>query len=649
MKFFNASKRPKPGLVLLLLVVIGTVAYYGYDYFQSGSAAGLYLERGGLGYLELGRGSFSGLRITRGYGMFRTSNGGYSNQEVFTGFEKGRLVITARETFSVIGSSGPAGPAPASGLFDRLLKFIGVVIPSRSARGQSGIEFYFVLEPSRTTPGDWDLVACAKRDFHEKSPKVDCGALPLLKTPLPSFLHRAHDPRIADYFSARLANLTDGPLRNADALTAAHPDDPYVATLKLDALLGAGDIPGLEKELARFRTLSLKSKDPFLAHIHDTVCRGALQADQLSQKGQNAYDFIRTLTSRETSLEQRQAQIANIQNYREFMIPLTGLINEKRPVNFLELQTMAKINNIEAVFALLQGRLAQAVDWLAANERAGWLLAQDPSGISQLVAIAIRAITLGGMQALALNACHSGADLALLWQAVSAIANREAHEPVTIANPLQIVDLDHGLALLDGNYPSHEFSVRRKVAETRFAQLQAIVAVRAHQLRTGALPKTATDLAPLLSALPRDPFSTATLHGLPGAEVFTVYSVGPDLKDGGALTEYDPSNGTLSAGDLAVKIPREPEIPFPAGGVHAATAAELQKLFPHGLPLDPFADTKGKRLGVTSTTPVIVYSYGPDTDEALVRPQGASYVPTLAYDPTNGTSSDGDLFIEIPK
>lgn len=649
MKFLQTLKRPKPGLVLFLLIVICAAAYYGHDYYQSRQVVGLYLEHGGLGYVKIGRGSFSGLRIVEGYGTFRLSNAGYSTQETVPSFEKGRLVIRVTETFGIMGRSTPAAPASPPSLFRRILKYLGLGSLFGVHRIQSGIEFYFVLEPSRTVPGDWDLVACARRDLTENSKKIDCATLPPLKTPLPSFLHRAQDPRVTDYFAARLADLSDGPLRIADALTAAHPDDPCLATLKLDALLVNGDLPGLERELARSRALSLKSQDPFLPYLHKMIQRRALDAARLSAQGRNAYDFVKHLVSDATNLEARQAQIAGILNYRDYVIPMTGLIKDQTPTNFLAMQTLAKVNNVEAVFALLQGRLAQAVDLLSAGEHIGWLLAQDPAGISQLISIAIRAITFGGLQSLALNACHSEADVALLWKAVTAIESRGARDPLTIASPLQMADLDHGNQFVDFILPTQEFPVRFKVAQTRFAQLKVIAAVRAHQFRTGALPASANDLAPLLDALPQDPFTSAPLHCRPAPDAFTVYSVGPDRRDDRGLIQYDPSNGTVSAGDLAVKIPRAPEIPFPAEGVHAATAAELNKLFPLGLPFDPFADTKGKRLGVTNSTPVIVYSYGPDTDRALVRPLGAAYVPTLAYDPTNGTSSDGDLFIEIPK
>lgn len=78
--------------------------------------------------------------------------------------------------------------------------------------------------------------------------------------------------------------------------------------------------------------------------------------------------------------------------------------------------------------------------------------------------------------------------------------------------------------------------------------------------------------------------------------------------------------------------------------MRARTRDEVLRQFPNNLPPDPFADTKGNPLGASTGFPVFVYSYGPDTDEHVFGIQH----PQVAYDPTNGTSSNGDLFIQIP-
>jgi hypothetical protein len=257
-----------------------------------------------------------------------------------------------------------------------------------------------------------------------------------------------------------------------------------------------------------------------------------------------------------------------------------------------------------------------------------------------------------------------------------------------------------------------EVFTRQKTSDTKFQLLRAATAARYHQMTKGAWPRSAAEFAPLLDqGLPKDVFVTTTTLS-PGAvqdalrftrlaDGFAVYSVGPDERDNGATLDYDPTNGTLSAGDLAIRIPKERKYPFPRGGVHAANAQELLKQFPDGLPADPFADVKGRPLGMidaTMTQPLVIFSFGPDCDEAQAYPGGAipkvngsptgqpprgrdlqavfdygpsprpeglgtggPATPTMSasgryqralqpfYDPTNGTTSKGDLYMEVHK
>lgn len=107
----------------------------------------------------------------------------------------------------------------------------------------------------------------------------------------------------------------------------------------------------------------------------------------------------------------------------------------------------------------------------------------------------------------------------------------------------------------------------------------------------------------------------------------------------------------MSAGDISVKVPRERQYPFPREGVRAANLADFNRQFPSGLPADPFALTRGKGLGTTTTAngDVIVYSYGPNVDELKWELKGTSHVLEAQYDPTNGLTSRGDLFIRIAR
>jgi hypothetical protein len=200
-------------------------------------------------------------------------------------------------------------------------------------------------------------------------------------------------------------------------------------------------------------------------------------------------------------------------------------------------------------------------------------------------------------------------------------------------------------------------------------------------------------------------------------DLYSVYSVGPDRRDDGAAIEYDSTNGTISRGDIYVRIPRERSFPFPRDGVRAKNAYELLNQFPNGLPTDPFARGMYGKIPLSiiesaTGTPVFIFSCGPDQyvpdkssdlvstppiapDAPLSRYEQRVFLPASPapagdtgaplppgrtppgpgpypesmlqqwrnqsrfqegnyllgprYDPTNGTTSDGDLFIEIPR
>ena len=199
----------------------------------------------------------------------------------------------------------------------------------------------------------------------------------------------------------------------------------------------------------------------------------------------------------------------------------------------------------------------------------------------------------------------------------------------------------------------------------------------------------------------------------PSDNEFVVYSIGPDKLDDKAKLAYDPSNGAISSGDIFIRIPREREYPFPKEGVKARNAYELLEQFPNGLPGDifTFTDNTFRPLSIiesTDTKPLVIFSFGPDMNDkeftqyvpgkteseymtyqpiptpdvppnaslgrslqwvmrngdgippivlktespfgaGIVERPLSGYWNIFPYDPTNGTFSPGDLFIEIPR
>jgi hypothetical protein len=256
-----------------------------------------------------------------------------------------------------------------------------------------------------------------------------------------------------------------------------------------------------------------------------------------------------------------------------------------------------------------------------------------------------------------------------------------------------------GFYLPDGATPNYiEAETRGDVVDSRFALLRMATAARHRLISRGEFPKSSDQFGPLLQeGPPKDPFSSGPLRFTAIGDSLLCYSLGPDRRDDHATIEYDPTNGTLSGGDIWTEVPRQRLYPFPRNGVRAASEEDLVRQFPHGLPLDPFASSRGKPFGTTTslTGDLFIYSYGPDVDEnrhsypVVARPVtpeyflpmgnngnapkptllGGSYIPgygpvkdfygqpqrvnlhvlEVPYDPTNGTVSEGDIFMRVPK
>lgn len=100
---------------------------------------------------------------------------------------------------------------------------------------------------------------------------------------------------------------------------------------------------------------------------------------------------------------------------------------------------------------------------------------------------------------------------------------------------------------------SSEATTREKTAAGLFHLTRLALATRLSELERGRLVSGAADLIPAyLATVPQDPFSSTPLSWSPEKKWF--YSVAPDRRDGRADTLYDPTNGTLSSGDLFLSV-----------------------------------------------------------------------------------------------
>jgi hypothetical protein len=98
-----------------------------------------------------------------------------------------------------------------------------------------------------------------------------------------------------------------------------------------------------------------------------------------------------------------------------------------------------------------------------------------------------------------------------------------------------------------------EASIRQKVSTARFHLTQLALAERVAQLEGAHSPAAPRDLVPKhLATEPLDPFTSAPF---PRSATGDFYSPGPDGRDDQCAVTYDPTNGTLSPGDIVMRTP----------------------------------------------------------------------------------------------
>lgn len=622
----SLSRLPGKALAALLLLLT-------FDARLSPAATEIYLLDGGINFLTLERSLLGGVRMGKtslAYGQTLAAsavsdNGALRHMELSTSF--------------------PAG-------------------------GSYVMRTSYWLTPSKSAPGDWDLLRVAYASA------TDPGKFTPEKEPPPEanqsarvlrYAHRIDEPLVLEYFSDRqtssaqtrgLDAVPDTPqaarlFALAGKMLAAHPNDCTIRVLYLDALVRTSRFEELAQKLASWQSDFLSSNNPCELYVFRRA-QQTLRSRQLSAQGKNAADFLERVFSPKMDLAACLRLFPQLLNYCDFAHPVAGLTIWPLVPNFLDYQVQSKVLCIEAIFYQLHGQRAEALTLLAATYRMGQLLCLEPTtDITRLIGTAVRTIAAHQLISYALNSCETPEECLQLWRMLEYLAQLPVRVP---SSPSDVSPL--AAVMQAPQKEGQDTRPRMLVAETKFQLLRAATAARYRLLTTGSFPAQPSAFAPpLTQTIPTDPFTSAPLlFSSYGAQAFICHSVGPDQKDNGARIEYDPTNGTLSAGDILLRVPAQRDFPYPRQGVHAASKQQLLQLFPKRLPPDIFADTRGRSLGITDTRPVMVYSFGPDTSEfeasrdergamnAAEKEQNIErYVPKVAYDPTNGLISPGDL------
>ena len=224
--------------------------------------------------------------------------------------------------------------------------------------------------------------------------------------------------------------------------------------------------------------------------------------------------------------------------------------------NFLNCQQMAKLIVLKGHLSRAQRAYPQAVYQYTLAVHLGQIM-RHGTMISHLIGIAMETIGLNGL----LQFIEDGllSDAPILQYTSQMMGYLDKDEPRQ--EPGEMLASESGLTpfisdpileaifLVTAVPNSEEAQTRATMVGTKIALIKAACAVKAKNLKPPFPPTM--DAA----SLPKDPFAPEQpLRYQAAGNEALLYSVGPDKKDENAAAIYDPTNGTLSAGDVILKI-----------------------------------------------------------------------------------------------
>jgi hypothetical protein len=429
-----------------------------------------------------------------------------------------------------------------------------------------------------------------------------------------------------------------------DELLAKYPDDVLARLMAMDSALFLRDRQKLQGYLDAYGPDFDASDSIFLQNVPEFYTWYIDILERL-ENGPNVQDVY---TREYPDLESKLSAMAAVQHGQPYLGSTFPLLLQYHGVpNFLDYQTMVKIARLYAVFSLLQGDIERALDLTMGSHATGTaMLATGSTMIERLIGIAICAISTAGIEMVYLDGMTTPAEIQRHWPRLV-----KAYETQLAAkeNDLRFGELFmKRSALARPNYL--EARTREGAALTKTALTLSVVAARYHYMTARDFPSSPADFAPLLIHGPApDPFADPPAplsYRRDSKRGFILYSVGPDQKDEHAFTEYDPTNGTISHGDISTNLPPSRQYPFPATALQLANTRDgILAMFPNGLPPDNFADVRLSSLAITDTRPALIWSWGPNVDQSahFLPADPSSQAPTPStspYGPYNSPYGD---------
>jgi len=509
----------------------------------------------------------------------------------------------------------------------------------------------YSFSPSRTRPGDWDLVAFGPNELYSLPRAMiwirmvrQALALghtlcdPLTRT-VPC-LCRVDDPNVAEYFGLQYDNQNPkAAFEKARLLLERHPDDPHIRALYLSAAALNNDTSEVARRWEEWKPQVEDPADPCLAYANREMERW-LRSRRLSAAGRNAYDLLQKIRDSAPDVPPWPGVLSVILACEGYVPDwFSGFELDRRPPHLTGLTDLARHLCAFALLDMFEGNGQESLSILAAIHHLGQLMSERDNLLEVMLGIIFRGISLEGLKVYALNCGNNGSDFKELWEVLERLERNGG-----AVGPGKIRTREMSF----GDYLPQDFSIvepriqDKKIAETEFDLLRMATAARFRLVTQGVFPKSNEEFAPLLpQGPPRDPFGDGPLRFRMTTDSLVCYSIGPEEDD-------------RTRSEISIKVPRVREYPFPRGGVRATSVEDVARQFPNGLPIDPWANCIGTT--VTTTGDVLVYSGGPsgpgssavygDFEDWLT---GTSHALTLQYDPTNGISSPGGLFIRLPR
>lgn len=594
------------------------------------SVAGFYLTNGGQSCLVIEPALFDRFKVKEGKVLTLSGLSPLMTDDSFTvALRQGHLFLRQNESM--------AGLHSAYQVFGRMVTSMELI-------------------PSQTVPGDWDLIEARFTDNHYPEPPAwlvqQVSICPLFEKwfwklfnllapttketemsmgkqnpPMQSFLHRIEDPNLPEYCQLRTRNRFGSdhmPLLRQ--IVSAHPEDPYLRVHEIELETLYGDIEAARRLVGEWIERLEKAPDLLL---RDSAQRAIYRFESAvgPEKDLEPEKLVRLFAEEKINLDGFVSRLRTLWDLNHLVInnrPVMGARPSDlsppglEPVDYLSVQILARVIAVLAELDLFQGSLEESLGKMASVYTLGDILCVEGQSTEGLIGIAIRLIANSRLDLIVLNASDDPLDLEKEWvvlERLNSLSRQVQDEDPTMARWSNFLK---GLPVrVDNDDLSEEVINRFQSAALRLQLTRMALAARHHFLTTGTFPRSSSDFAPFFKEdLPKDPYSNTPLRFTkPGFEPFAVYSVGPDRVDNFGQIEYGPTNGTTSAGDSILNLPKERKYPFPQGGAHARSAEDVLRQFPNGLPLDPFAGNGNTPLSILDATrevPVRIFSFGPE-------------------------------------